>query len=429
MKILIVSNSAWRNENSFGNSFSNIFEGIEGLEIANIYCKYGTPQNNCVSRYFQITEKSLIKGLLKGSPKGREVFAENEEEKKNDGEVTFNKIKKHKNIFMYWARGLIWKICRPVSPELIEFIDDFKPDLLFIPVYYSYYIHDINSFILKHCNIPALGYVSDDVYTLRQFSLSPFFWIDRILMRRKMARVFSWCKTVYVISDIQKKEYSEIFGDKFEVLTKCADFSDEKRPPRKEHKAPYKIVYAGNVSKGRYRILTALADALERINADSEKFSLDIYTNTALTDGQKKKLESYKSSSLFPPVGYEELKKIQADADILLHAEAFDLRERLSVHQSFSTKIVDYLASNRCILAIGDKSCSSIDYFLRNNCGAVADSRDKIEEILRDLYEHPEKMESFENAAWNSGQEHHQRSKMQKDLYDNIVRTVEESKR
>ncbi|MCR4594329.1 MAG: hypothetical protein K5761_04685 [Clostridiales bacterium] len=428
MKILIVSNSAWRNENSFGNSFSNIFEGIEGLEIANIYCKYGTPQNNCVSRYFQITEKSLIKGLLKGSPKGREVYAENEEEK-NDGEVTFNKIKKHKNIFMYWARGLIWKICRPVSKELTEFIDDYKPDLLFIPVYYSYYIHDINKYILKHCNIPALGYVSDDVYTLRQFSLSPFFWIDRILMRRKMARVFSWCKTVYVISDIQKKEYSEIFGDKFEVLTKCADFSDEKRPEKKEHKAPYKIVYAGNVSRGRYRILTVLADALERINADGEKFSLDIYTNTALTDGQKKKLDSYEFSSLFPPVGYEELKKIQADADILLHAEAFDLRERLSVHQSFSTKIVDYLASNRCILAIGDKSCSSIDYFLRNNCGAVADSKDRIEDALLDLYEHPEKMESFEDAAWKSGQEHHQRDKMQKDLYDNIVRTVEESKR
>ena len=53
MKILIVSNSPWRNENSFGNSFSNIFEGIPDLEIANVYCKYGTPKNNCVSRFTQ----------------------------------------------------------------------------------------------------------------------------------------------------------------------------------------------------------------------------------------------------------------------------------------------------------------------------------------------------------------------------------------
>ncbi len=429
MKIIIVSNSPWRNENSFGNSFSNIFEGIDNLEIANIYCKYGMPQNNCVSRYFQITEKSLINGFLKGKAKGKEVIPENTKQETEDGEVAFNKIKKHKNIFMYWARGLVWKICKPVSKELVEFIDDFKPDLLFIPVYYSYYIHDINAFILKHCNIPALGYVSDDVYTLRQFSFSPFFWIDRILMRRKIARVFSWCKTVYVISDIQKREYSEIFGDKFEVLTKCADFSDENRPLAKIHILPYKILYAGNVSKGRYKIILSLAKTIEEVNKDGVKFSLDIYTNTALTEKQKNKLSANTATSLHPPVGYEEIKKIQEESDILLHAEAFDLRERLAVHQSFSTKIVDYLASNRCILAIGDKSCSSIDYFIQNKCGAVADSKDKIVDVLLDLYNYPEKMDNYQNAAWHSGKMHHQRTVMQKNLYDNIVKTVEETGR
>ena len=48
MKVLILSNTPWREDNSFGNSFSNIFGNIPNLEIANIFFKYGEPDNNIV---------------------------------------------------------------------------------------------------------------------------------------------------------------------------------------------------------------------------------------------------------------------------------------------------------------------------------------------------------------------------------------------
>lgn len=426
MKILIVSNSPWRSDNSFGNSFSNIFEGIPDIEVANIYCKYGKPQNNVVSRYFQITEKSLIKNLIKKTPSGQEVFPEPEDEITVDsGEATFNKFKGHKNIPMYWARALIWKIGRWKSPELIKFVDDFKPDLVFIPVYYSHYIHDINKFVLKRFGIPAMGYVSDDVYTLKQFSLSPFFWIDRLMVRPIMKRVFSWCKTVYVISEIQRREYAAIFGDKFKVLTKCADFSDENKPSFKEPEDVLKIVYAGNVSKGRYKILAKLAEVVRERNSEAQKFVLDIYTSTPLKDGEKEALNGG-GSTLHPPVSYSEIREIQAKADILVHAEAFDLRERLAVHQSFSTKIVDYVASNRCIFAIGSDTCSSIQYFLDNNCAAVAVYNEEIGKKLDELAKNPELLRLYADKAWESGKKHHQRSKMQKELYEDLHNAIRE---
>ena len=61
MRILIVSNSPWRSDNSFGNSFTNIFEGISDIEIANIYCKYGKPQTTVASRFFKLQKKLLSK--------------------------------------------------------------------------------------------------------------------------------------------------------------------------------------------------------------------------------------------------------------------------------------------------------------------------------------------------------------------------------
>lgn len=428
MRIIIVSNSPWRSDNSFGNSFSNIFDGIENIEIANIYLKYGVPQNNCVSKHFQITEKSLIKNLLKGSPSGKEVFKEEQDEavttQLNDGVETFKKFSKHKNQLVKWARAIIWKVGRWKSPELIKFIDDFKPDLVFIPVYYSHYIHDINKFILKRFNIPALGYVSDDVYTMKQFSLSPLYWFDRLLLRPKMKRVFSWCKTVYVISETQRREYAEIFGDKFKILTKCADFDDDKKPEFKEPSEILKLTYAGNVSKGRYLILSELAKAIKNINKSGEKFSLDIYTGTPLTDKQKENLNIENASVLHSAVSYKEILEIQKQSDILVHAEAFDLKEKLLTHQSFSTKIVDYLATNRCILAIGDSSCASIQYFIDNDCGVVAKNKEEIQPQLEKLYNDKTLLSSYAQKAWDSGKKNHQRDIIQKDLYNELLNSL-----
>lgn len=420
MRILIVSNSPLRSDNSFGNTFINIFEDIPDIEIANIYCKYGKPQNNIGSKYYQITEKTLINSFLKGTPSGKEVFQEEETEKKlDDGEATFNKMRNHRTVPVFWARALIWKIFRWKTKELKKFVDEFQPELLFVPVYFSHYIHDINKFVKDRFNIPVLGYVSDDVYIMDHYKGSFLLWLDKKIMRSKMKKVFSWCKTVYVISEVQKREYTEIFGDKFKILTKCADFADENKPAFKEPSDVLKMVYAGNISIGRYEILAELTKTVENINKDGKKFELDIYTLTPLTDEQQKCLNT-ESVHLLPPVNYEKLREIQANADILVHAESFQKQECLAVHQSFSTKIVDYMATNRCIFAIGDDYCSSIQYFIENECGVVAKSYEEIETRLRELDENRDLFKYYADKAWESGKRNHDKKKIKTMVYEDI---------
>ena len=133
-------------------------------------------------------------------------------------------------------------------------------------------------------------------------------------------------------------------------------------------------------------------------------------------------------STLHPPVSYSEVRELQNKADILVHAEAFDLKEKLATHQSFSTKIVDYLSSNRCILAIGDKSCASIDYFIENECGAVAVSKDGIVEQLETLYCDKTLLQIYAKKAWESGKKNHQKSKMQKELYEDMCNSLRKYK-
>ncbi|MRR35389.1 hypothetical protein EG829_12045, partial [bacterium] len=184
MKILVLSNTPWAEDNSFGNSFSNIFGGIDGLEIANIYCRYGAPDNTIVERYFQITEKSILANLKNPSvPTGRSFLAPQTDSESTPGSGRgiglgeqplglreherrwFDAARSTRWQVLYWVRDLIWKIGRWESPELRRFIDDFAPDLIFQPIYYSNYLSDIALFISGTTRAPMVGYVSDDVYT------------------------------------------------------------------------------------------------------------------------------------------------------------------------------------------------------------------------------------------------------------------------
>ena len=44
MRILVISRSPWRLDNSFGNTYSSIFRNMKDVEIANIYLSDGTPE-------------------------------------------------------------------------------------------------------------------------------------------------------------------------------------------------------------------------------------------------------------------------------------------------------------------------------------------------------------------------------------------------
>ncbi len=427
MKILVLSATAWSDDNSFGNTFSNIFEGIEGVEVANIACRPGMPTSYLVKRYYQMTEKSLIKNLTDESfPSGKEIELNTNEQ--IDSSFSQNlRVRefgsKNRWQILFWMRDLLWTLGRWKSQALIDFIDDYQPDLIFQPIYFSSYLNDMVSFIKKHTGVPMVGYVSDDCYTLKQFSLSPLFWIDRLYKRKKVKNTIEKCEILYVISDVQKREYEKFFTPPCKILTKCADFSDERKPAFKEPDETTKMVYAGNISRGRYEILAELAKATEKLNADGKKFQLDIYTLTSLSDKQKECL-STESVHLHPPVSYAEIREIQKNSDILLHVEGFSLKEKLAVHQSFSTKIVDYLETNRCIFAIGDDYCASIQYFIDNECGAVATKKEEIEKELLKLHNNHDLLKQYANKGWESGKKYHHKPILQnmvKNDLDNLI--------
>lgn len=430
MRILILSNTAWDNQNSFGSSFSNIFEDMQGIQIANIYCRYGNPNNSVADYYFQITEKSLLKNLkTKSIPSGKQVFADGQGtiQLSDREQTTFDTARMKRWQILFWARDLIWLVGRWCSPQLRAFIDDFKPDLIFQPVYYSNYLTRMALFLKNYTNAPMVGYISDDCYTLRQFSLSPLYWLDRLHKRKKVKKVIQQCELLYVISEIQKRDYEKIFGVPCKVLTKSADFSGDP-PVKSQYHTPLQIVFTGNIGTNRWKSLAMIARALQTINRNGVRAQLRIYTATPLTDKMRAALDIDGSSFLMGPVPASEIPRIQSDADMLVHVEALDLKNRLAVRQSFSTKLVDYFKAARPILAVGPHDVASIAHLIENDCALVAETVKQIEAALEAVLADSGKLDDFSENAYACGRAHHDKAVMQQMLQADLNRVVKEGR-
>ena len=408
----MVSIAPWNRGNNFGKTFCDIFEGMENVEFLNIYCDSGLPDNNVNAKYYQITVNDIIANLLHKNKKvGRTVedfSAAHTLSQKQQGFMA--KIKTKKWRIFFWIRRFIWWIGRWRTPELEKIIRDFDADLLFLPIFKESYMNSVQQYVQKISGKKSVAYYGDDNYTLRLFSLNPFFWFDRLTQRVTVKKTVDKCEYMYVVSDIEKRECERDFKKDCYICTKGADFSVE--PPLKaEYPKFKKLVYTGNLGNHRWEELWHIGQALDKIN---QGHKLIIYSGTELSDGIKEKFNSTKSIEFMGRVSADKIPEIQQDADVLVHVESFRFKERLLVHQSFSTKIVDHFARARATFAVGATDVASIDYLLSRDAAVVATSRDDIEPKLRKLLGNDEVLNEYAIKGFNCGKDNHDINYIQK---------------
>lgn len=424
MKILIVSNTPWDDSNSFGSSFSNIFGGNENYEIANIYCQKGKPNTQICSRFFQINESLIVKSIKdKACSSGREVQNEKRADMLSSSQEKYlNKAKVLRWQVFFWARDLVWATKKWKSEALDRFIDDFNPDLIFQPIYYSSYIDEIGLYAKRRTDKPMVGYISDDCYTLKQFSLSPLFWIDRLIKRRFVKRAIDECQILYTITETQRKEYDGIFGEKCKVLFKGGNFDVILSPKLLNN--PLKLVYTGNLGLGRWKSLAMISKALKTINQNGVKAQLYIYSQTPMTAKMKSQLDVRDSSFFMGSVSASKVKKIQRDADILVHVESFELSERYKARLSFSTKIVDYLEAGKCILAIGWERTGAIEYLKERDAALVVTNAQEVNQVLDRIVSTPSIIHEYAKKGYQCGKDNHQLESIREGLYEDLCSVV-----
>lgn len=422
MKILVVTDVLWRTDNGVGNSYSNIFSNLQNVEIRNICCQEGPSDNTISSGCFQIGEARLIKNLInKNYPAGAE-------EKEKTDTVEVDEQKDSKNSFLsflvrsrlqilLWIREAIWKIGRWKSPELREFVDNFQPDIIFAQLQDKMYMNNLIIYLQEYLKKPLVVYSWDDVYSLRQFSLSPLFWIDRLFQRTSIRSLMKRTSLLYTISEEQKEEYHKSLGIDTDLLYKGMILNELPQINSELSSAKsIQMLYTGNLYSGRYQTILSICKIINKINSRGVRIQLHIFSGTNLSEKQKRRLCIGNSSFFEGSISEKEVVEKQKEADVLLHIEPKSLKGRLLCRLSFSTKLVDYFSRAKCIFAVGDPICSSIAYLQRNDAAIVVNTVEQAEEALNEMISKPELIPQYAKKAFDCGKRNHDLSKIQERL-------------
>ena len=376
MKILVISRTPWNNSNSFGNTFSNLFEGMPDVELYNICCQSGSTDNNLVQTTLQMSEASVIRAL-----KGGEIAIEQNVSTDVNAELKVaNTGRKQRKTWMFVARDLLWKVgALKWKKRVKNFIESIRPDVLYLPVYPSWYMCDIAQYAIKCASVPVIAHIIDDDYGYN-VGMSKSGYLYQMISRKKLRNIISKVSYIEVFADNMKLEYEQLFNIPCHVIGKGMLPEEVEKPQVHESRDELHFVYTGGIGGERFGVLMALARSFSCQSI--EKCYLDIYSATPLTDTMKAEMDSVDSIVFHGAVNGSEVRKIQLDADYLVHVEGFSKESISATRMSFSTKIPDYLSTGNVMLAIGPADINSIQVLQSRGVAVVVDNLDNLTQTI-----------------------------------------------
>lgn len=424
-RLLVITRAPWLNDNGIGSTLSDFFADFSEFEIYSLCLREATQVSSLSRKNFYISESQLIRGIIKHEPVGKITSDQsNSMDREIEEAKMYSVSKKLNSMLLNFARELLWSTNIWKNDRLNQYINEVNPDVVFFPDFPCVYAHKVLNYIYLKTHAKIAVFHADDCYTLKQFSFSPLFWAYRFYLRKWVRKTVKHADLNYVISEVQKKDYDRCFGVNNKILTKFSDFS---QPPllKDNYVFPLELVYTGNIGLNRWKSLAIIADALREINKDGVLAQLKIYTNNEITKHVRQALEVSESVKIMGKQPPEDMERIQTEADILVHVESIDIKNRLLVRQSFSTKIVDYLKRGRAILAFGPMDVASVKHLFDNNCAIVADSKEEVVRKLNEVINKPSILNQYALRSYECGVKNHNRKDMLNMLYGDIKRVAE----
>jgi len=430
MRILLITDEEW-NDAVYGNNvLTNWFEGFDA-EFAQIYCSPGMPYNHICDRYFQITDSQMVRSLYTGKRAGGVIRKPLLETDVNLSKVNAQRSGSYKwlkqlslyvHTPMMMIRDAIWLWGRYDKNALKQFVDDFKPDVVFCPRMFTPKLKRLEKIVSTMTDAPFVAFTADNEASLNCYSWSPLFWLRRLAIHHSFKKHVGIYSHYFMFSEDQALEYHQQYGIPTSCLYKCGSFAEHFEP--KAVNKTIRMIYAGRLYCNRWKTLAAIGEALEKLNQDEEKMILDVYTADVLTSKQERVLGGFKHLRVHAPITSSQLSEEYKKADIALHVESFDKEYRLATRYSFSTKIIDLMASSCAIIAICWEKHAGYQYLKNYDAALCVSDYEGILPLLQRISEQPSLIEKYAEKAWRCGKENHTRHIIQEhvnEIFENIL--------
>lgn len=366
-RVLLITGEPFSNATATGITLCNLFASFRRENLAQLYTASLPIRSDVCGSFFKL---SAANQLAAGPTAAQEPISSpvSSPSSKPVGHVDRGPRAKAKALARRGLAPFLDFVPYKVSPSLLEPLRSFRPDVLYSlggSLRQLQLVLDVS----RALSAPFVIHFMDDwPSTLYR---SPFLIPMRRRLNKLTLEAVGRAKSRLGISAAMASEYSSRYGAPFFPFMNCVERA-KVRSPQGNFSNPAKakiISYFGGLHLGRWEAILSLAEAIKKRGFGSE-FELWLYCRDADAVAHRDRFASYSHVRFKPPVPPSYVSDAMEEADVLLHVESFLPKHRTYTRLSISTKIPEYLATNRPILAIGPAEVASIRY-LDENASAI----------------------------------------------------------
>ena len=408
-RVLIVGTVPY-NTKSTSRAFDAYFHYWEKENIAQIFSNTKKPCKGHCEMLFQITDHRVLQRWMGKKVDTGVIYHYDEldtEWKDNDLELGDAKAEaaykfggKHTPL-THLLRGILWRKRFWCTEKLNNWLDDFKPECVFLAFSDDYFIPQIAMYVAKRYNVPIVSCIGDDYYFNVEKTLNPIYHLYKSTYKKLIDKVLAWPGSAIYISDKIRDKYNSEFGLDGETVYLTSTV--QRKPFSVINKDCPVITYFGNIGMGRNNSLNDIGYALGKINPE---YMLEVYSNekdeqvySVFKDNQNVK---YMGS-----VPYTQVQKRMEESDITVIVEGFEEKDINLSRYSLSTKAADALASGASILTYGSLESGIIEYMQSTDAAMVCTDKAKLVDSITKLISNQELQRKYYEQAIVMIREHH----------------------
>ena len=408
-RVVIVGTVPY-NKKSTSRAFDAYFHYWEKENIVQIFSNTKKPCKGHCEKLYQITDYRMLQRWL-----GKKIntgvpyyyddldieWKDNDLELDNaNAEAAYKFGGKHTPL-THLLRGVLWREKFWRTEELDRWLNDFKPECVFLAFSDDYFILKIALYIAKKYNIPIVSCIGDDYYFNNEKTISPLYHLYKFTYKKLVDRVLSWPGSAIYISDKIRDKYNMEFGLDGETVYLTSTI--ERKPFKTINTDRPIITYFGNIGMGRNDSLNAIGYALGEINS---QYVLEVYSNEK--DKQIYSVfDENPNVKYMGSVPYAQVQERMAESDITIIVEGFKEEDINLSRYSLSTKAADALASGASILVYGSFESGIIEYMQSTKAAMVCTQKDELIYAIEKLIDDQELQKKYYDQAIVMTREHH----------------------
>ncbi len=371
-KVLIVANCLLNEDNATSITLKNLFSQWPKDKLALIYTSLDLNPKISDIQTFHISEvlffkpnnsnnKGIAANLRKSGSVIKGVNGANASKSLKSSVLNFfhTLFSSHKALLPY-----------KTDATLDRFIEQFNPDVLYSPLGSIALMRLVLNISGKFKLSVVPHFMDDWIHTM--YENEPSLLLPLLTKRKLIKAIFNNVKDAIVISEKMASEYGKEFNCNFYSLMNCVPLNNKEIAIKKEFVETNIIfAYFGGLHLLRWQGLLEFCKFISNESSLASRINFNIFTS----DSDRGQFEDH--FAIFPFVKFNDriehhdvLAQMQR-SDFLLHVESFDEKVKKYTRLSISTKIPEYLASKKPIIAIGPSDVASIEYLADNKCAHV----------------------------------------------------------